>query len=164
MAYQSRYIRERGIPEKTCFVADDRRLGGRQPRFTLGSPNFRRCNPAQHEADHDTDGVEGRDEEMEPVAELVPTESAEADPGEMPPMPPDAEGYDLALLRFFRDLLENERLRILVTFDAIPSDSDERMTLGVERKLFDWLAREGRLPDVVMMIDKLIAERGKGEA
>ena len=78
-------------------------------------------------------------------------------------MPPVAEGYELALLRFFRDLLKNERLRILVALDAIPPNSDERMTQGVERKLLDWLARDGRLPEVISMIDNLIAERNEVE-
>lgn len=78
-------------------------------------------------------------------------------------MPPAAEGYELALLRFFRDLVESERLRILVELDAIPSDFDERMTQGVERRLFDWLVGEGRLPDVTAMIEKMISERKEGE-
>jgi hypothetical protein len=151
-------------PEKTCFVADEKRLGGKEPRFSLGSPNFRRMNRAHTEVDGGHKAVDEGDAVAEPNAELVPTEGAGADAGEEPPMPPDAEGYDLALLRFFRDLLENERLRILVMLEAIPSDSDDRMTLGLERQLFDWLARNGRLPEVVTMIDKLIAERGKGEA
>ena len=79
-------------------------------------------------------------------------------------MAPIAEGSELALLRFFRDLLENERLRILIEMDAISTDSNERMTQGVERRLFDWLARQGRLPEVTEMIDRLIAERKEGEA
>ena len=66
--------------------------------------------------------------------------------------------------RVFRDLLENERLRILIEMDAISTDSNERMTQGVERRLFDWLARQGRLPEVTEMIDRLIAERKEGEA
>jgi hypothetical protein len=76
--------------------------------------------------------------------------------------PTPVEGYELALLRFFRDLLENERLRILVELDAIPADFDERMTQGVERKLFDWLAGAGRLPEVNRMIDRIIYEREGG--
>jgi hypothetical protein len=78
-------------------------------------------------------------------------------------MPPPVEGYELALLRFFRDLLENERLRILVELDAIPADSDERMSQGVERKLFDWLVGEGKLPEVNRMIDRLIDDRIEGQ-
>lgn len=149
-------------PAGTCFEADHRRLGGSEPRFTLGSPNFRKCK--RPDADGlATDGhgpVAGGGPAPKPVVEHVAAELAE---GETPPMPPPVEGYELALLRFFRDLLENERLRILVELDAIPADSDERMTQGVERKLFDWLVREGRLPEVNRMIDRLIAEREEGQ-
>lgn len=79
-------------------------------------------------------------------------------------MPPDAEGYELALLRFFRDLYESERLRILVELEAFPAESNQRMNQGVERRLFDWLAREGRLPEVIAMIDKMIGERKERDA
>jgi len=79
-------------------------------------------------------------------------------------MPPDAEGYELALLRFFRGLYENERLKILVELDAIPAESNERINQGLERRLFDWLAREGRLPDLILMIDRLIGERDERDA
>lgn len=151
-------------PTKTCFEADDTRLGGKKPRFTLGSPNFRRCKPPKTAYGVEDAPIPEETAPSEPIVELVPADSADAVQGEMTPMPPDAEGYELALLRFFRDLLENERLRILVELNAIPPDSDERMTQGVERKLFDWLARVGRLPEVISMIDELIAERNRGKA
>ena len=67
-------------------------------------------------------------------------------------------------LRFFRDLYENERLKILVELDAIPAESNERINQGLERRLFDWLAREGRLPDLILMIDRLIGERDERDA
>lgn len=146
-------------PEKTSFQADDKRLGGSKPRFTLGSPNFRKCK--QPDVDQDVADVSAvGSSEPEPILEVV---AADGEEGEMPPMPPPVEGYELALLRFFRDLLENERLRILVELDALPADSDERMTQGVERKLFDWLVREGRLPKMNQMIDRLIDERQQGQ-
>lgn len=144
----------------TCFEADDKRLGGKNPRFSLGSPNFRKgARPiGSGEASADQPG------ETELVVEEVPAETAESHEGEFLPMPPTVEGYELALLRFFRDLVESERLRILVGLDAIPSDFDERMTQGVERMLFDWLVGEGRLPDVAVQIDQLISERKEGDA
>ena len=151
-------------PVKTCFEADSDRLGGKQPRYTLGSPNFRRGKPHRPDVDAGAAARPGEGASRGPVVELVPAASAVAQEGETTLMPPVAEGYELALLRFFRDLLENERLRILVELDAIPSDSDERMTQGVERKLFDWLAREGRLPEVVSMINDSIAARSEGKA
>ncbi|HEV2602969.1 MAG TPA: metallophosphoesterase [Microvirga sp.] len=147
-------------PERTCFEADNRRLGGSEPRFTLGSPNFRKLGPIPAaRAQPEGDGVE-----LEPVVELVLTEKAETSSGETAPMLPDAEGYELTLLRFFRDLYESERLRILVDLEAVPRESDERMTQGLERRLFDWLVREGKLPDVIAMIDRHIGEREKKDA
>lgn len=79
-------------------------------------------------------------------------------------MPPDVEGYELAMLRFFRDLYESERLRILVELDALPAESNERINQGLELRLFDWLARAGRLTEVVTMIDRLIDEREERDA
>lgn len=143
-----------------CFEADESRLGGHAPHFSLGSPNFRKLGPVGAvESDEATDATRF----AEPVAEEVPAETAGAELGETPTMPPAADGYELALLRFFRDLVESERLRILVDMDAIPSDFDERMTQGVERRLFDWLVREGRLADVVAMVEKMISERKDGD-
>ncbi|KUZ74805.1 metallophosphoesterase [Burkholderia ubonensis] len=149
-------------PAETCFEADGKRLGGREPRFTLGSPNFRKCGKAATAADHAA--VDHSGPLTEPVVEEVPAETAETREGEMPPMPPTVEGYELALLRFFRDLVESERLRILFELDAIPTDFDERMTQGVERMLFDWLVGEGRLPEVVAQVEKMILERKEGNA
>ena len=142
-------------PERTSFQADEMRLGGSKPRFTLGSPNFRkgkRPDVGEDAAGGPAAGIS----ETEPIVEVV---AADGEEGETLPVPQPVEGYELALLRFFRDLLENERLRILVELDAIPSNSDERMTQGVERKLFDWLVGQGRLSEVNRMIDRLIDER-----
>lgn len=141
-------------PLKTCFEADEKRLGGKQPRFTLGSPNFKKVDSVPSATAQKADV--GRNDAM---VELVPAEGFETSAGETVPMPPDAEGYELALLRFFRDLYESDRLTILVELEAIPRESDERMNQGLERKLFDWLTREGRLPEMILMIDRLINER-----
>jgi predicted phosphodiesterase len=151
-------------PSKTCFEADEKRLGGKQPRFTLGSPNFRSVAPVTssrgHHANASTRG-DGGDRDPVPVVELVPAECAEPCAEGTAEMSTDAEGYELALLRFFRDLRESERLKILVELDAIPADFDERMNQGIERRLFEHLARQGRLPEVISMIDEMIGEREK---
>ncbi|OQW76548.1 MAG: hypothetical protein BVN32_09005 [Proteobacteria bacterium ST_bin14] len=148
-------------PKNTCFEADEKRLGGEEPRFTLGSPNFRKLGaaaPAQGVA-----RVTG-EVASEPTVELVHAEDVEITAGEEPQMPPYVEGYELAMLRFFRDLYESERLKILVDLDALPAESDERMSQGLELRLFDWLARQGRLTEVVTMIDRLIDERDERDA
>lgn len=144
-------------PLKTCFEADDKRLGGKEPRFTLGSPNFKKVGPAPVPDKTDVGGGAA-------AFEWVPAEGVEAIAGETLPMPPNAEGYELTLLRFFRDLYESERLKLLVELEAIPAESNERINQGVERRLFDWLAREGRLPEIISMIDRLIDERTERDA
>ena len=78
-------------------------------------------------------------------------------------MTPMAEGYETARLRFFRDLLEGERLHILLELDALSENFDERMSQGLERRLLDMLVRNGKLGEVEKMMDRLIGER-KAEA
>jgi hypothetical protein len=80
-----------------------------------------------------------------------------------PDVPPEIEGYRYLLLRFFRDLTEGERLRILVDLGAIEAGSDQRMTQAVERQLFDWLVGEGRIGEVQRMTHELVSARRGGE-
>jgi hypothetical protein len=148
-------------PEATCFEADNKRLGGKQPRFTLGSPNFRKCGEVAASTGHPA--MEQAGAPTEPVFEEVPVITATTEEGEMSPKPPPAEGYELTLLLFFRDLVERERLKILVDLDAIPANFDERMTQRVERMLFDWLVSEGRLPEIIVKLEELTSERREGE-
>lgn len=145
-------------PARTCFEADTKRLGGKDPKFILGAPNFRKGTQP------DADGVQPKAsdrqlDEAEPVVEIVAALDAEGEPA----MPPEIEGYRFVLLRFFRDLTEGERLRILVELDALPRGADERITQAVERQLLDWLVHEGRIADVEKMIGELISIRNGGE-
>lgn len=144
--------------ENTRFEPDNKRLGGVDNKFTIKSPNFK----AFAEADEGF-GSHSKDSShtsIDPVAELVGAEVVE---GFLAPAPPAVDDYELTMLRFFRDLLESERLRILLDLGAIPLSSDERLTQGLERKLFDWLARQGKLPEVIKFIDKITCERNKGK-
>lgn len=148
--------------QRTCFEADDKRLGGKAPNFRLACPFFRKGNhpdayPTAQPADAPV--AERSACSVEPTIEMVPMESLE---GEPQTMQPKAEGYETARLRFFRDLLEGERLRILVELDALPENSDERMSQGLERRLLDMLVRGGKLGEVEKMIDQLIGERKDG--
>lgn len=148
-------------PKSTAFEEDYKRLGGAGPRFTLGSPNFRKVG---FRAPQERTGSSADVTSNESTVELVPAEDPETSGGEETPMPPDTEGYELAMLRFFRDLYESERLRILVELDALPAGSNERMNQGLELRLFDWLVRAGKLPEAVTMIDRLLDEREKRDA
>jgi predicted phosphodiesterase len=148
--------------QRTCFEADDKRLGGKDPNFRLACPFFRKADrpdapTTAKPANAPVAG--GSTSPAEPTVEMVPMDFLE---GELQPMPPKIEGYETARLRFFRDLLEGERLRILVELDALPENSDERMSQGLERRLLDMLVRNGKLPELEKMIDQLIGERKEG--
>lgn len=148
--------------KRTCFEADDKRLGGKAPNFRLACPSFRKAGrPDAPETAQISDALVGKANvcSTEPTIEMAPMESLE---GEPQPMPPTPEGYETARLRFFRDLLEGERLRILVELDALPENFNERMSQGLERRLLDMLVRDGKLGEVEKMINKLISERKDG--
>lgn len=146
-------------PKRTCFEADDKRLGGKSPRFILGSPNFRKGDAVTTKAKPTVDPAMPL-EAAEPVVEVVAALDSEGEPT----VPPEAEGYRLVLLRFFRDLAEGERLKILVELGAVESGLDERMTQAVQRQLLDWLVREGRIAEVETMIATIISKQREGES
>lgn len=147
-------------PQRTCFEADDKRLGGKNPIFRLACPYFRNSDKpkdfstAPEVLSSDEESVQS----IKPTIEMIPVGMVEE---EALTMQPKAEGYEIARLRFFRDLLEGERLRILIELDALEMNSDERITQGLERKLLDMLVRNGKLGTIEMMINNLIDERRK---
>jgi len=140
----------------TCFEADEQRLGGKNPKHVLGSPCFRKAARPQAR----TESVKGGAEDVEPIVEIV----AALDTEQLPAVPPEDAGYRLVLLRFFRDLSEGERLTLLVDLKAIDTDSDERITQAVERRLFDWLVSKGGITKIDAMIDELMQTRNGGKA
>lgn len=148
--------------QRTCFEADDKRLGGEDPNFSLACPFFRKADrpdtPTKTQP-ADAPAVEESAYSVAPTIEMVPMESLEGEPRSMSP---SEEGYETTRLRFFRDMLEGERLRILVELDAIPEASDEQMSQGLERRLLDMLVRNGKLRDIEKMMDQLIGERKDG--
>ncbi|MES2975660.1 MAG: metallophosphoesterase [Pseudomonadota bacterium] len=151
-------------PTHTRFEADNVRLGGANPHYVLQSPNFRKCpkpvRPVSPEERPSTDGLIAEEAEQNASgnANLSIDPSAHVD---MPQSEPD--GYRQALLRFFRDLSEGERLRILIDLDAVPEDFDEPITHNIERELLDYLVNEGRLSEVSRKIDALVSARQIGE-
>jgi hypothetical protein len=148
--------------QRTRFEADNQRLGGASPNYRLGCPSFRKADRpgvATTAQPENTVSTEGHAFSVEPTIEMVLIESSDGEPKLMPPL---VEGYEVARLRFFRDLLEGERLRVLVALDAIPEKFDEPMSQGLERRLLDRLVRNGKLGDVEKMIDQLIDERKDG--
>lgn len=148
--------------QRTCFEADDTRLGGKAPNFRLACPSFRKAGRpelAQSTPSLDALGVGESEHSVDPTIVMIPMESLK---GELPAMRLKAEGYETARLRFFRDLLEGERLRILVELNALSENADEQMSQGLERRLLDMLVRKGMLGDIERLIDLLIQERKDG--
>lgn len=145
-------------PQNTRFEMDATRLGAPDPRFVLGCPNFRAG--AVKVAENVAIGVvPAMADDREPLVEMI----AEADSvQEGLEVSPEVRGYRLELLRFFRDLTEGERLRILILLDAITSDSEDRMTQAVERRLFDWLIREGKIESIRSLIDQALSKKNLG--
>ncbi|KIY16317.1 metallophosphoesterase [Pseudomonas amygdali] len=149
-------------PKRTCFEADDESLGGKDPNFRLACASFpkaARPKLPQQTRHADEPGVHDRLRLVEPTIEMVPTQALIEEPRIMAL---NQEGYEIARLRFFRDLREGERLRILVALGALSDASDEPMSQGVERRLLDMLVREGKLSDVEKMVDQLMSERKDG--
>jgi predicted phosphodiesterase len=141
--------------QDTCFEADEKRLGGKNPKHVLGSPCFRKAALPETR----TVSLEAGTEEIEPIVEIVAALDTEREPA----VPPEDAGYRLVLLRFFRDLSEGERLTILVDLEAIDTDSDDRITQAVERRLFDWLVSKGGISKIDAMIDELMQKRTGGK-
>jgi hypothetical protein len=138
--------------ENKRFEADDVRLGGRKPRNSLASPNFRRGAPVP---------------QSKPMAEPAFRADAVVEPIEpspsdqiSQPQTPTAEAsmnddFQLVLLRFFRDLTATQRLRVLVELKALPSDWTENLTLMMERKVVDRLVKAGRLPELATSVERV---------
>lgn len=147
--------------QRTCFEDDPKRLGEKSPNFRLACPSFRK---AAHPTSHtiippaDMPVAEGSEAPIMSMSEVTSGESF----GGQQAMQPMVEGYENARLRFFRDLFEVERLRILVALNAIPENFNERMSQGLQRRLFDMLVRNGQLKEIEGMIKQLITERKDG--
>lgn len=147
--------------QRTCFEDDHKRLGGKRPNFRLACPSFRKVDrPTPEKIIEKIDSLVTESLSL-PAVSISEVASEEAFEG-MQAMQPMEQGYELARLRFFRDLFEIERLRILVNLNAIPENFNERMSKGIERRLFDMLVRNGRLSEIEQMIKQLIEERKDG--
>ena len=64
------------------------------------------------------------------------------------------DDYSLLLLRFFRDISRDRRLKILVKLDAIPSDWSGTLSEAFERMAFDKLVESGRLDELRNLINR----------
>lgn len=137
--------------EMKRFERDATFLEGLSERNVLGSPYFRKGEPPAAP-------VHSRMEEpphQQRVANPV-TGSKEADLS----MPNDVR---LMRLRFFRDLPEERRRRILVELEAIPADLTDRLDHVVEQRFFAKLVAQGRLDKLSAAIETATLEQKTGE-
>ncbi|WP_455806194.1 metallophosphoesterase [Pseudomonas fluorescens] len=126
------------------FVEDNVRLGGQEPRFVLGCPNFKGGVAS---------GAAGAPEPEKPDQQLEIVISAP----ELPKAQDEkmADEYSMLLLRFFRDITPESRLKILADLGAIPPGWTDVLSQPNERRAFDALVRKGRLHDILHAVDQI---------
>jgi 3',5'-cyclic AMP phosphodiesterase CpdA len=137
--------------EMKRFEQDTAFLEGRSKRNVLGSPYFRRGTPL-----------------IKPVQATL-NEPPQAQPVANPVT--GSKGADLSMstdvrllrLRFFRDLSEAHRRRILVELEAIPADLTDRLDHTIEQRFFAKLVAQGKLEKLSTAIEKAILEQQQGD-
>lgn len=130
--------------DRKRFVEDTVRLGGQEPRFVLGCPNFKGA------------AASIRVSKPEPVLSETPIEIVISAP-ELPQAQDEkmTDDYSMLLLRFFRDISPDNRLKILVELGAIPAGWTDVLSQPNERRAFDALIKKGRLHDIVRAVDQI---------
>ena len=136
------------IDEDKSFGADDERLGGRDPKFVLGCPGFRA-------AEGESDAFPPEDSAARPTAVLV-TRSADLGMNFEESVVDDC--YSLLLLRFFRDISPTQRMRILVSLDALPPSWSGTLNESFERKAFDRLVKAGRSEEIRIALTRMLEQ------
>jgi len=126
------------VKTKTNFDAAPELLGGKGPRFRLGSPNFR----SGASADAAVDVSAKTDQPEIPSEPLQVLETVMEDP------------YPLLLVRFFRDLSEKQRLETLVGLQILPPSWSGALTHTIERRCLDKLRDAGKLENLKAAIDR----------
>lgn len=121
--------------ERKRFQDDTVRLGGREPLYFLGCPNFREASSIRPTAN---DPAVVLPDAIEPVVEdaVVPAD------------------YPLVLLRFFRDLSDGQRLAVLVNLGALPADWPEGSSHALQRQILDALVVAGRIAELTQAIEQ----------
>lgn len=136
--------------EMKRFEADDARLNGCDRRNLLGSPNFRKApRPTKIEIVENIVNAEPASVEI-----IVPREEYVIDNRQI-----DETEYQNLFLRFFRDLSEGDRLRILVELNAVPSNIAGSFNHETESRLFRSVARTSRFDELREKIKDALVER-----
>lgn len=131
------------------FEADDARLGKQDRRIVLGSPYF--CQAPRPPVAPTGESVA---QEAALVEIIVPQEEAVTADGQVN----EAE-YQNLYMRFFRDLAEGDRLRILVALGAVPAGMTSRFNHETESKLLGGIVRAGRFDDLKAKVEEALANR-----
>jgi len=143
--------------DRKRFEADTPRMGEPELYFSLACPHFRAAQRpgaselSTPEATPTTD--QAASVIILPLAEAAPEMDERMEP-------PD---YSLLVLRFFRDITPQERITLLVEYQALPDGWTEVLSNAHERIALDAVVRNGRGNDLAARIDALLADRKKGE-
>lgn len=135
--------------EHKRFMEDSPFLEGRSRRNVLASPNFRRA-PL-------------------PLTVALPSDAAREKPTVEPIANPIAGGGQnvstnagerMLRLRFFRDLTEGQRLKILFALGAVPDDLREQLDHSMEQNLFKRIIKLGKSAELAAAIEAAASKRG----
>lgn len=135
--------------EHKRFMEDSPFLEGKSRRNVLASPNFRKA-PKPSAATESTDAMPEK-----PTVELIVNPIA----GGGQNVSINAEERMLRL-RFFRDLTEGQRLKILFELGAVPDDLRERLDHSMEQHLFKRIIKQGKSAELAAAVETAASKRG----
>jgi len=128
------------VDELKRFGSDDVGLTGGDQSHLLTCTNWGDIRQREEDIDRDRTEDGYRDDIMIPVS----TEDCSFDTEEETVV----DDYSLLLLRFFRDLSQDQRLKILVVLEAIPPGWTGTLSEAFERGAFDRLVSAGRIDEL----------------
>ncbi|MFZ4877193.1 metallophosphoesterase [Janthinobacterium sp. Mn2066] len=132
--------------EMKRFECDDKRLGGKDSRIVLGSPNFLMApKPAVPFASVPIDS--SRVEIIQPPKKVTVVGKV------------DESAYQNIYLRFFRDLAEGERLRIFFELNALPSEISGRLNHEMEGKFLRSIVDANRFEELQEKVEYALERR-----
>lgn len=129
--------------EDKDFVQASEQLDGKGPRFVLACPRY--------SARATRSGAEAIAVVSGPVAPEAPITLATEEGM--------SDEYRLLLLRYFRDLLPGQRLKVLAQLKVIPDDWSDELSHVMERRIVDKIAADGRLEELRKAMDELAGDK-----
>jgi calcineurin-like phosphoesterase family protein len=132
--------------EHKRFTKDLEFLAGTQGRHVLASPNFRK---APRSATGDSQQTNKAPKVSAVINPISGTGKAEV----------DISARDRALrLRFFRDLNEAQRLKILIDLAGLPPDAGKILDHALERSFFARILNKGLAGELTTAIEKALSD------